>query len=979
MKGKFRDLLADVRRQLLTERLTFDQLVGFSDPKRITRSQTVKVPPLHFDAYKDAEIYYFNVKSAPSTTGLRHKGMIKCYKPKDPNTPLEKCECEIDCTCFAPETLVLMADGRYKPIADIRPGDSVYTHKGRVRRVLGNVGRPPRKGEKVYILRVKGVSCPIVTTENHPFLTLRDKKLKFIPVKDLKRHEQLVCLRPSRKKIALDSVRLQTLVSRKKARQPELVYDLCIDEDHSFIVHGVVVANCPDYRYRWAWANKQRGSGRVGAQSFNQAWNKAPRITNPVGRPGACIAKGERVATARGLIPVEEVVSGDKVWTLDGWHLVTAAVKTGVRETVKVVLRSGRSLVVTKEHKIYAFHPLLGFDWIEASSLICDEHHLCVAPPSGTFGSEDVLQVEATVSGRTGHVYTAREILLGPTFAELTGYMVAEGAALGLFCNTNLTLLEDFCNKWQQLFGDGSAAINFRVVIDGELKDGVVNIGNHGMRILEKTGYKTGSANKVVPEWIFRSTPETMVAFLRGCYAGDGNFCGRQSTYATISTTLGLGIHRLLTHLGVTASLDAYHAGINHSLTWFIRTTNFEETQKLYNLLNPIRGYSTPPDGRGASGLHEHVVRDSRRLLNNVIQRHARITDDTTLVAIKEIHEASRDHIVRALSRSGKEIYQMRLRKHGKPDNAARLCDIKEVLFPLEVSRFIATLDIPKISEAYHHRRLLIPAITALKERYPEAYDELQTLIRDDVSFDEVVGVVSGPVCDVYDLTVDNAEHFTVNGVVVHNCKHVLALRDWIYGKLRSFAAERPYDSTTARLDKLVQQSARRWANMPAELAKAKERDARIRQGILQRSQAQAAKAKEPPSPDRSSTTPATAIRPTPAVRASVPATRAARPEVPRLPVESAVVSGMMNLVEEVDHLITQATGAPVVAADRKGGKDEVADETLTMLREIRDLVRHLAKDDLPPDFAAREGEEEQEKKIEPGIPADAVKAREET
>lgn len=49
-----------------------------------------------------------------------------------------------------------------------------------------------------------------------------------------------------------------------------------------------VDCDCPDYRYRWAWTNKQRGSGRVGAQSLNQAHNRAPRITNPEGRSGLC-------------------------------------------------------------------------------------------------------------------------------------------------------------------------------------------------------------------------------------------------------------------------------------------------------------------------------------------------------------------------------------------------------------------------------------------------------------------------------------------------------------------------------------------------------------------------------------------------------------------------------------------------------------------------------------------------------------------
>jgi len=50
----------------------------------------------------------------------------------------------------------------------------------------------------------------------------------------------------------------------------------------------LVDCTCPDFRYRWAWANKQRGSSRVGANSLNQALNRAPRKTNPTSKVGMC-------------------------------------------------------------------------------------------------------------------------------------------------------------------------------------------------------------------------------------------------------------------------------------------------------------------------------------------------------------------------------------------------------------------------------------------------------------------------------------------------------------------------------------------------------------------------------------------------------------------------------------------------------------------------------------------------------------------
>jgi hypothetical protein len=126
----------------ILEKLTFDQLVSVSEPKRVMRAKTVRGPPLDLEAYDDSVYYIFNFKSFPSTTGKRHKGYIKFFKPKS-QKPLEKIECLVDCTC-------------------------------------------------------------------------------------------------------------------------------------------------PDFRYRWAWANKQRGSSVVGAKSMNQSLNRAPRITNPRNRPGLC-------------------------------------------------------------------------------------------------------------------------------------------------------------------------------------------------------------------------------------------------------------------------------------------------------------------------------------------------------------------------------------------------------------------------------------------------------------------------------------------------------------------------------------------------------------------------------------------------------------------------------------------------------------------------------------------------------------------
>jgi hypothetical protein len=141
--GAVRPLPVEASTLRVLERLNFDQLFAYSEPKRVLRSKTVRGPSLGIESYRDNMYYYFNFKAFPSIEHRRHKGYIRFFKPDDFDTPLEQVNCEVDC-------------------------------------------------------------------------------------------------------------------------------------------------DCKDYRFRWAWANTQRDSSRIGADSLNQCIDQAPRITNPTARPGLC-------------------------------------------------------------------------------------------------------------------------------------------------------------------------------------------------------------------------------------------------------------------------------------------------------------------------------------------------------------------------------------------------------------------------------------------------------------------------------------------------------------------------------------------------------------------------------------------------------------------------------------------------------------------------------------------------------------------
>lgn len=53
-------------------------------------------------------------------------------------------------------------------------------------------------------------------------------------------------------------------------------------------VNCEVDCGCPDYRYRWAYANNRRDAGPMGRESLNQCNGARPRITNPKLQPGMC-------------------------------------------------------------------------------------------------------------------------------------------------------------------------------------------------------------------------------------------------------------------------------------------------------------------------------------------------------------------------------------------------------------------------------------------------------------------------------------------------------------------------------------------------------------------------------------------------------------------------------------------------------------------------------------------------------------------
>jgi len=141
-------------------------------------------------------------------------------------------------------------------------------------------------------------------------------------------------------------------VHRQESGLPPYVYDLTVDDAHSFVANGFVVHNTA------AAVKDDFGEGR---------WTLEAGALVLADKGHACIAEDQPVATGRGLVPIQEVRVGDTVLNYDNGlsrGRVKKVIDNGRRRTVKVRLYSGEVIECTPDHRL-----LTSAGWKEAGQL----------------------------------------------------------------------------------------------------------------------------------------------------------------------------------------------------------------------------------------------------------------------------------------------------------------------------------------------------------------------------------------------------------------------------------------------------------------------------------------------------------------------------------------------------------------------------------------------------------------------------------
>lgn len=144
--------------------------------------------------------------------------------------------------CFTADTLVTLSDGTRAPISSITPGQKVITHKGRPKEVAALMARQGDWGMRR--VEVVGLETSIESTDNHLFFVIRPG----LVIEEVRADSLLpgdLILSPLVDGVASESDRTLFPI---KAITPftftGTVFDLEVEEDHSYLVQGLAVHNC---------------------------------------------------------------------------------------------------------------------------------------------------------------------------------------------------------------------------------------------------------------------------------------------------------------------------------------------------------------------------------------------------------------------------------------------------------------------------------------------------------------------------------------------------------------------------------------------------------------------------------------------------------------------------------------------------------------------------------------------------------------
>ncbi len=278
---------------------------------------------------------------------------------------------------------------------------------------------------------------------------------------------------------------------------------------------------------------------------------------------GECFVRDTLVLTEKGLMPIQDIGIGDKVYTQDGLCSVTALYEMPPRELLRVTLENGIYNDATPSQKFKVLNADLDFIWKEAKDLT-DKDYIVVRTHYPSI--ENPVELEFP--------YVGSKKLLTKNIAYLLGFFISDGWIVNDYTKANLPrigwgsinkeVIEKVAQILMQEFGYTPTIEAKKYRAEG--KGRVIENTEYTIRInrldINEFFVKNfdlairKAFNKEIPPQIFISPKEVIFSFVSGLIEGDGSVHPHKKTihYGSVSKKLIKQLAIILQHLGIFSS-----------------------------------------------------------------------------------------------------------------------------------------------------------------------------------------------------------------------------------------------------------------------------------------------------------------------------------------------------------------------------------------------------------------------------------------